>query len=108
MLPLKKGPLEIEIEDEDGPATDHQPAGEARGVDGFGRRGSVGGGGGGGRGDGSRVRGFHDMICVGFAVSLCLNVGSLTARQEGFFTAEVKCLSPGASETVLVGVRVKG
>lgn len=55
-----------------------------------------------GGGDGDRVRGFHDMICVGFLVSLCLNLGSLTARQEGFFAAEVKCLSPGTAELVLV------
>lgn len=56
----------------------------------------------GGGGDGDRVRGFHDMICVGFAVALCLNLGSLTAHQEGFFAAEVKCLSPGAADTFLV------
>ncbi|CAN0355578.1 unnamed protein product [Pylaiella littoralis] len=49
----------------------------------------------------SRVRGFHNMICVGFAVSLCLNLGSLTARQEGFFAAEVRCLPQGAAQTVL-------
>ncbi len=50
----------------------------------------------------SRVRGFHDMICLGFVVSLCLNLGSMTARQEGFFAAEVKCLPEGAALTVLV------
>lgn len=63
-----------------------------------------GGGGGGTTGwnDSNRVRGFHDMICVGFAVSLCLNLGSLTARREGFFAAEVECLPEGAAQTVLV------
>ncbi|CAM9657053.1 unnamed protein product, partial [Ectocarpus sp. 12 AP-2014] len=60
-----------------------------------------GGGGGGGGGDSSRVRGFHDMICIGFAVSLILNLGSFTARKEGYFAAEVKCLPQGASQTVL-------
>lgn len=63
-------------------------------------------GGGGGGGDSSRVRGFHDMICIGFAVSLCLNLGSFTARQEGYFAAEVRCLPQGASQTVLVSTRV--
>ncbi|CAN0015041.1 unnamed protein product [Ectocarpus sp. 4 AP-2014] len=56
---------------------------------------------GGGGGDSSRVRGFHDMICVGFAVSLILNLGSFTARKEGYFAAEVTCLPQGASQTVL-------
>ncbi|CAM9453955.1 unnamed protein product [Ectocarpus fasciculatus] len=60
-----------------------------------------GGGGGGSGGDSSRVRGFHDMICIGFAVSLCLNLGSFTARKEGYFAAEVRCLPQGASQTVL-------
>ncbi|CAB1102769.1 unnamed protein product [Ectocarpus sp. CCAP 1310/34] len=54
-----------------------------------------------GGGDSSRVRGFHDMICIGFAVSLILNLGSFTARKEGYFAAEVKCLPQGASQTVL-------
>lgn len=58
-------------------------------------------------GDTSRVRGFHDMICVGFAVSLCLNLGSLTARKEGFFAAQVLCLPEGASETILVSPQPK-
>ncbi|CBN73921.1 hypothetical protein Esi_0009_0050 [Ectocarpus siliculosus] len=41
------------------------------------------------------------MICIGFAVSLILNLGSFTARKEGYFAAEVKCLPQGASQTVL-------
>ena len=43
-----------------------------------------------------RVSGFHDSICLGFAVALCLNLGSVTARQKGFFTAEVKCNPQGS------------
>lgn len=72
------------------------------------RGGGEGEGGGGGDGSGPnrgstmRGKGFHDMLCVGFGVALCLNLGSCTARTEGFFAAEVACLSPGASETVLV------
>lgn len=50
---------------------------------------------------GGSGRGLNDMLCLGFVVVSCLNLGSVTARQEGFFAAEVACLSPGA-ETVLV------
>lgn len=51
-----------------------------------------------------RGRGFQNMLCVGFAVAMCLNFGSMTALQQGFFAAEVACLPPGASETVLVSL----
>lgn len=55
-----------------------------------------------------RGRGFRDILCVGFAVSLCLNFGSMTARRGGFFTAEVACISPGASTTLLVSCETPG
>lgn len=52
---------------------------------------------------GDKVAGFHDIICLGFAVALCLNLGSMTARQKGFFAVEVKC-SPSGAVTPLVSV----
>ncbi|CAN0152644.1 unnamed protein product [Ascophyllum nodosum] len=38
-----------------------------------------------------RVSGFHDSICLGFAVALCLNSAASRLDRKGFFTAEVKC-----------------
>lgn len=50
----------------------------------------------------ARGRGFQDILCVGFAVALCLNFGSITARGEGFFAAGLTCVSETTSDRVLV------